>query len=267
MPRVSLGPGDFTEIFVTAVLTNQVVAGNHTIYLRVIEDIDDDDARYFDLPIIFEIESGEPALQIVQVSPNYELLPGEAYTLQLKVKNNGNGPLTVLLDAEVEQSGWTVDIDGPSGSPLIELGAFEESTFNLEVTVPESANNGDKIPVLVSATPFDTEQSWPDEYTAEISVTMTVGISSLLDILINEITHPRISTMIVALVGILLLFAGIQSGINRRRWTSHLAYLESLGGDEDDDLEEEDEDSIPAPVTAFEEEDSDDYDDDEIELV
>ena len=96
---------------------------------------------------------------------------------------------------------------------------------------------------------------------------MTVGISSLLDILINEITHPRISTMIVALVGILLLFAGIQSGINRRRWTSHLAYLESLGGDEDDDLEEEDEDSIPAPVTAFEEEDSDDYDDDEIELV
>ena len=267
VPRVSLGPGDFTEVFVSASLTNQVVAGNHTIYLRVIEDIDDDDARYFDLPIVFEIESGEPELQIVQVSPNYELLPGEAYTLQLKVKNNGNGPLTVLLDAEVEQSGWTVDIDGPSGSPLIELGAFEESTFNLEVTVPESANNGDKIPVVVSATPFDTEQSWPDEYTAEISVTMTVGISSLLDILINEITHPRISTMIVALVGILLLFAGIQSGINRRRWTSHLAYLESLGGDEDDDLEEEDEDSIPAPVTAFEEEDSDDYDDDEIELV
>ena len=267
VPRVSLGPGDFTEVFVSASLTNQVVAGNHTIYLRVIEDIDDDDARYFDLPIVFEIESGEPELQIVQVSPNYELLPGEAYTLQLKVKNNGNGPLTVLLDAEVEQSGWTVDIDGPSGSPMIELGAFEESTFNLEVTVPESANNGDKIPVVVSATPFDTEQSWPDEYTAEISVTMTVGISSLLDILVNEITHPRISTMIIALVGILLLFAGIQSRINRRRWTSHLAYLESLGGDEVDDLEEEDEDSIPAPVTAFEEEDSDDYDDDEIELV
>jgi len=267
VPRVSLGPGDFTEVFVSATLTNQVEAGNHTIYLRVIEDIDDEDARYFDLPIVFEIESGEPDLQIVQVSPNYELLPGEAYTLQLKVKNNGNGPLTVLLDAEVEQSGWIVDIDGPSGSPLIELEAFQESTFNLEVTVPGSANNGDKIPVLVTATPFDTEQSWPDEYTAEISVTMTVGISSLLDILVNEITHPRISTMIIALVGILLLFAGIQSRINRRRWTSHLAYLESLGGDEEEDLEDEDEDSIPAPVIVSEDENSDDYDDDEIELV
>ena len=267
VPRISLGPGDFSEVFVTAILTNQVVAGNHTIYLRIIEDIDEDDARYFDLPIVFEIESGEPELQIVQVSPNYELLPGEAYTLQLKVKNNGNGPLTVLLDAEVEQSGWTVDIDGPSGSPLIELGAFEETTFNLEVSVPESANNGDQIPVIVTATPFDTEQSWPDEYSAEISVMMTVGISSLFEILVNEITHPRISTLIIALVGILLLFAGIQSRINRRRWTSHLAYLESLGGSDDDDSEVYDEDSIPAPVTVTEEEESDDYEDDEIELV
>ena len=267
VPRISLGPGDFSEVFVTAILTNQVVAGNHTIYLRIIEDIDEDDARYFDLPIVFEIESGEPELQIVQVSPNYELLPGEAYTLQLKVKNNGNGPLTVLLDAEVEQSGWTVDIDGPSGSPLIELGAFEETTFNLEVSVPESANNGDQIPVIVTATPFDTEQSWPDEYTAEISVMMTVGISSLFEILVNEITHPRISTLIIALVGILLLFAGIQSRINRRRWTSHLAYLESLGGSDDNDSEVNDEDSIPAPVIVTEEEESDDYEDDEIELV
>ena len=267
VPRISLGPGDFSEVFVTAILTNQVVAGNHTIYLRIIEDIDEDDARYFDLPIVFEIESGEPELQIVQVSPNYELLPGEAYTLQLKVKNNGNGPLTVLLDAEVEQSGWTVDIDGPSGSPLIELGAFEETTFNLEGSVPESANNGDQIPVIVTATPFDTEQSWPDEYTAEISVMMTVGISSLFEILVNEITHPRISTLIIALVGILLLFAGIQSRINRRRWTSHLAYLETLGGSADDDSEVYEEDYIPAPVTVTEEEESDDYEDDEIELV
>ena len=267
VPRVSLGPGDFSEVFVTAILTSQVVAGNHTIYLRIIEDINEDDARYFDLPVIFEIEAGEPELQIVQVSPNYELLPGEVYSLQLKVKNNGNGPLTILLDAEVEQSGWTVDIDGPSGSPLIELGAFEETTFNLEVSVPESANNGDQIPVIVTATPFDTEQSWPDEYSAEITVTMTVGISSLLDILVNEITHPRISTLIIALVGILLLFAGIQSRINRRRWTSHLAYLESLGGGDEEDSEDDSEDSIPAPVTTVVEEESDDYDDDEIELV
>ena len=267
VPRVSLGPGDFTEIFVTVTLTSQVIAGNHTVYLRIIEDIDDDDPRYFDLPMVFEVEAGEPELQIVQVSPNYELLPGEVYSLQLKVKNIGNGPLTVLLDAEVEQSGWSVDIEGPSGSPLIELEAFEEATFNLEVTVPDSANNGQQVPVQITATPFDTEQSWPEEYTATTTVTMTVGISSLLDILVNEITHPRLSTMVIGLVGILLLFAGIQSRMNRRRWTAHLTYLESLGGGDGDEGDEDEDSDFPAPVTSIEEEESDDYEDDEIELV
>ena len=267
VPRVSLGPGDFTEVFVTVTLTSQVIAGNHTVYLRIIEDIDDDEPRYFDLPIVFEIKAGDPELQIVQVSPNYELLPGEAYSIQLKVKNNGNGPLTILLDAEVEVSGWSVDIEGPSGSPLIELEAFEEATFNLEVTVPESANNGQQVPIQITATPFDTEQSWPEEYTATTTVIMTVGISSLLDILVNEITHPRLSTLVIGLVSILLLFAGVQSRMNRRRWIAHLAYLESLGGgDEDEETEGEDSD-LPSPVTSIEEEDSDDYEDDEIELV
>ena len=267
VPRVSLGPGDFTEVFVTVTLTSQVVAGNHTVYLRIIEDVDDDDPRYFDLPMVFEVEAGEPELQIVQVSPNYELLPGEAYSIQLKVKNNGNGPLTVLLDAEVEVSGWSVNIEGPSGSPLIELEAFEEATFNLEVTVPDSANNGEQVPVQITATPFDTEQSWPEEYTATTTVTMTVGISSLLEILINELTHPRLSTMVIGLVGILLLFAGVQSRMNRRRWTAHLAYLESLGGGDEDEEGEGDDSDLPAPVTSIEEEESDDYEDDEIELV
>jgi len=267
VPRVSLGPGDFTEVFVTVTLTSQVIAGNHTIYLRIIEDNDDDDPRYFDLPIVFEIEAGEPELQIVQVSPNYELLPGEAYSIQLKVKNNGNGPLTILLDAEVEVSGWSVDIEGPSGSPLIELEAFEEATFNLEIIIPESANNGQQVPVQISATPFDTEQSWPEEYTATITVTVTVGISSLLDILVNEITHPRLSTMVIGLVSILLLFAGVQSRMNRRRWTAHLAYLESLGGGDGDEETEDEDSDLPSPVTSIEEEDSDDYEDDEIELV
>ena len=267
VPRVSLGPGDFTEVFVTVTLTSQVVAGNHTVYLRIIEDIDDDNPRYFDLPMVFEVEAGNPNLQIVQVSPNYELLPGEAYSIQLKVKNNGNGPLPVLLDAEVEESGWSVDIEGPSGSPLIELEAFEEATFNLEVSVPDSANNGEQVPVQITATPFDTEQSWPEQYTAEATVTMTVGISSLLDILINEITHPRLSTMAISLVGILLLFAGIQSRMNRRRWTAHLAYLESLGGDEDEEGDDDEDPDLPAPVTSVEEDESDDYEDDEIELV
>ena len=39
VPRVSLGPGDFTEVFISATLTNEVEVGNHTVYLRIVEDL------------------------------------------------------------------------------------------------------------------------------------------------------------------------------------------------------------------------------------
>ena len=185
----------------------------------------------------------------------------------MKVKNLGNSPLTVLLEAEVDGTGWSVDIDGPSGSVLIVLDAFDEVTFVLDVNVPDSANNGEEVDVVVTATPFDTQQSWPDDATAEKTVVMRVGISSLIDRLVNEVTHPRLSTYIVGLVAAMLLIAGIQGAMNRRRWKAHMAYLDAISGDSDDDEEEEEDDDLPAPVVAIEEDEADVYEDDDIELV
>ena len=217
--------------------------------------------------MVFEIDADDPNLEIVQVTPNRLLVPGESYPIQMKVKNLGNSPLTVLLEAEVDGTGWTVDIDGPSGSVLIVLDAFEEVTFVLDVNVPDSANNGETADVLVSATPFDTQQSWPDDATAEKTVVMRVGISSLIDRLVNEITHPRLSTYVVGLVAAMLLIAGIQGAMNRRRWKAHMAYLDAISDDSDDDLEDDEDDDLPAPVVSIEEEEDDQYEDDDIELV
>ena len=66
LPRISLGPGDFTEVQITAELTSQVEAGNHTVFLRIVEETEEDEPRYFDLPITFEVESDQPMLEIVQ---------------------------------------------------------------------------------------------------------------------------------------------------------------------------------------------------------
>ena len=181
--------------------------------------------------------------------------------------------MTILLDAEVDQQGWTAEIEGPSGSTFIQLGAYEELSFNLKIFVPSDANNGDKIPVLVTATPLayvidgilDTSQSWSDDYTAKKTVIMTVDLGNVIDIIINEITHPRPLTMIVLVVGFLLIIAGVQSSMNRRKWASHMALIESMNRDEDEDNEVvEIEESVPVI------EDSPDpnrYDDDDIELV
>ncbi|MGY8703406.1 MAG: hypothetical protein ACKVGY_03640, partial [Candidatus Poseidoniales archaeon] len=65
VPRVTLGPNDYTEVFVTAILTNKVEVGNHTLYLRIIEDTEEENPRYFDLPITFEVEADDPDLEIV----------------------------------------------------------------------------------------------------------------------------------------------------------------------------------------------------------
>ena len=266
VPRVSLGPGDFTEVFISVTLTNQVEVGNHTVYLRVVEDVEEDEPRYFDLPMTFEIEADQPMLEIVQVSQNTKLAPGNDYSIQMKVKNEGNSPMTVLLEADVEESGWDVSIGGLSGSPLIEIEAFDEATFTVEVSVSSSANNGDSIPITVTATPLDTEQSFSESLTAKFTLTAIVEIGSFVDIIVNEMAHPRPITLVLVLVSVLLLFAGIQSRLNRRRWAAQMRMLESLS---DDDIQvQENSPEIPAPVTVAEEPRGvDRYDDDEVELL
>jgi len=268
VPQVSLGPGDFTEIFVVVTLTDQVVVGNHTVYLRIKEDTSDSNPRYFDLPMVFEVDADEPDLTIVQVTSNRKLAPGGLYDFQFEVRNKGNSPLTIILDAEFEgANGWNVDIEGPTGSRLIELGAFEEVTIILEVMVPSSANNGDTAKITIIAEPHDTEQSWPDEFTAEKNLNMVVGIDGIFDRLVNEVTNPRASTLIVMVVAILLLFAGIQSRMNRRKWAAHLALLEAMNEADNDDLDGDSEEDYHIPIVEEEEEEEMVYDDDDIELV
>ena len=268
VPQVSLGPGDFTEIFVVVTLTDQVVVGNHTVYLRIKEDTPDSNPRYFDLPMVFEVDADEPDLTIVQVTSNRKLAPGGLYDFQFEVRNKGNSPVTIMLDAElVGANGWNVDIEGPTGSRLVELDAFEEVTIILEVKVPSSSNNGDTAKITITAEPHDTEQSWPDEFTAEKNLNMVVGIDGIFDRLINEVTNPRASTLIVMVVAILLMFAGIQSRMNRRKWAAHLALLEAMSEAEKDDLDGDSEQDYHTPIVEEEEEEEMVYDDDDIELV
>jgi F0F1-type ATP synthase assembly protein I len=112
---------------------------------------------------------------------------------------------------------------------------------------------------------LDTSQSWSDDYTAKKTVIMTVDLGNVIDILVNEISHPRPLTLIVLVVGFLLIIAGVQSSMNRRKWASHMALIESMNRDQEDvDEKVEIEESMP---DIKELPDSNRYDDDDIELV
>ncbi len=266
VPRVSLGPGDFTEVFVSVILTSQVEVGNHTIYLRIMEETDDDDPRYFDLPITFEVEADDPQLEIFQVSQNTNLLPSSEVTIQMKVKNKGNSPVTVLLDTDTEESGWSVEIGGLSGSPLIEIAAFDEEVFSIIIDVPGSANNGQVVPISITATPLDTDESFPESATARFTLDAQVEIGGILEILANEITHPRPITLVILAITSLMLLVGVQGWMNRRSLSRQMELIESLN-DQSVSVEEQSP-QIPAPVTTPEPTTSQNrYDDDDIELI
>ncbi len=266
VPRVSLGPGDFTEVFLSVTMTNQVDAGNHTVFLRIVEDVNEDNPRYFDLPMTFEVDAVDPLLEIVQESPNKKFSPGNDYSITMIVKNEGNSPMTVLLEADVDESSWEVSIGGLSGSPLIEIDQFDQATFTVEISVPRSANNGQSVPISITATPLDTEQSFADSLKAQFTLVAIVEISSISKIVVNEIVHPRPISMVLFAVSVLLLFAGVQSRLNRRRWAAQMRMLESLS-ESDEDVPSEVPD-IPAPVVVEESpRAADRYEDEDVELI
>jgi hypothetical protein len=205
-------------------------------------------------------------LEIVQESPNKKFSPGNDYSITMIVKNEGNSAMTILLEADVEASGWDVSIGGLSGSPLIEIDQFDQATFTVEISVPTSANNGQSVPISITATPLDTEQSFADSMKAQFTLVAIVEIASISKIVINEIVHPRPISMVLFAVSVLLLFAGVQSRLNRRRWAAQMSMLESLSDSEEEELSEVPD--IPAPVVVEEQSSTvDRYEDDEVELI
>ena len=252
----SLAPDDSITVDLDITLTKQVVQGNHTIYLRVIENIEDESvARYFDLPLTIEVGKDDPDLAILQISSNVPMQPETTWEVQMKVRNDGNSEVTVILDADTSGD-WKVEIQTETGSNALALPAFSEETFSVLITAPASANNGDEIPIELSATPFSVEASYPDSVTAEKTLVVQVALSDPVSIILNEITNPR-PLSIVVLVGAVVLFAAWISGRRNR-----VEYVDEWV--EEDEEEDEEDLDLPAAVEA---DDDGDYDEDDIELI
>jgi hypothetical protein len=196
--------------------------------------------------------------------------PGETREVQMKLHNDGNSPLLVLLTATISESSWAAEVIGPAGSPLIEIGAFDEASFTLRVTAPADANSGTSIPVAVSAEPYGTNRSFEDEHIANLDVSVSIEITSISMRLMNEIQHPRLTTGLFGVGALLLFVAAIQNRINRRRWALHQEQQELLIPEEEslDELFSEKVRDEPSPADEAEDSMSmqDDFEDD-IELI
>ena len=266
MPMFEMTSGDSAEFWLEVHLTNQVLAANHTIYLRIEEITDDDEAqRFFDLPISIEVGEGDPDLDIVQVSANQPMIPGTSTDYTMAMKNDGNTDMQVVLSTS-SPDGWTAVAENPdTQSSLLLVPAFSEVTFTLKVTSSESARHGDFHTITVTGQPQSFTTGYSDEFNAEADIDVRVEINDPMQRISNELSNMRPTTMLM-LGGLVILIVAAIAG-KRRRASEWL---------EDDDFTEEDDDfDLPEAVTDDTSDDpvvSDDGDEefddlDDIELV
>ena len=75
-------------------MRDRVEAGNHTLYLRVTEELSDgdEDPRYFDLPLKIEVkESLEPGRIFVErISGLTPFLPNQEQNIEFQIENSNN---------------------------------------------------------------------------------------------------------------------------------------------------------------------------------
>lgn len=198
--KVDLAQGSSSDINLQVSYTQGLKAGNHTMFLRVIEEGAGSDARYFDLPLVFEIESDMPDdIQITQKSESAVYYAGDSREMSFKVFNGNNVDLTLLLDVDAD-SDWGAEI---KGNQVLSVPAFSSVNFSLLISAPNSLRHGDISVLSITARPLDSDISFDDEYTVRKNIELQ-GEASGLDRIMGEITQPRAPT-IIAFVALIFL--------------------------------------------------------------
>jgi len=262
MPLFQTTSGESIEFWLEIHLTNQVLADNHTIFLRI-EDADNSDPetqRFFDLPISIEVGEGDPELKIVQVSANQPMLPGDSTDYTMRLKNEGNTDMQVVLSA-TSPDGWTAIAQNPdTQSSLVLVPAFDEITFTLQVTSAADARHGDFHTITVIGKPQSFSTGFSDSYNTESDVDIRVEINDPITRITNELSNMRTSTMMM-LAGFVILIVAAIAG--RRK------HVDEWEEEEEYEDEYDEEFDLPEAVTDTDSVDDEDEDEDldEIELV
>ncbi|MBT7938778.1 MAG: hypothetical protein HN696_06415 [Euryarchaeota archaeon] len=231
---ISLGPGDVESIRLSTTPGNKVKAGNHTIYLRILEIGEEELPRYFDLPLEFEIESDMPDdLEIIQISTNLPMQPGDKRTMDFKVFNGNNVDLDLLLEID-GPDGWEVDLDSIA---YMGVDAFGEKTFSVVVIAPKgSVRDGDIGLITITAQPLHKETAYGPSYTKTKKVEVNIECSGSGDCLLQELISPRQSTVVAGGGFILLIiFAAFLRG--KRSGKIYEDFVEEVEFEEDSEID------------------------------
>jgi hypothetical protein len=204
-------------------LTDQIEAGNHTVYVGIIEDgVDDDEARYFDMPVTVVVKEDVVAGRILitlesQMTP---FGPGESKELGFRVDNQNNIPLTVLVSLD-EPSGWengavSVNSFQQAGSTLlVTVDAYSNEKFTVDLTAPTTVKNNDRAELTIIVEPYDEEVPYGVDFKQQTKFEFATSCTEVA-CLTNELLDPEPST--IGLIGMLVaivLYATYRRGATR----------------------------------------------------
>jgi hypothetical protein len=253
---VQLAPDQHADLRLDLTVQGQMEAGEHTVYMRIIEEgVDLDDARYFDLPVKVVIREDvvENRIEIIERNEKSRFAPGQQQNLDFRVSNQNNIALDVVIRLD-QPEGWEGTIRATSsqlGSDflIINLPAYTSKDFSVTMVAPDSLKDGEQISIELRVTPMDNETPYGDGFNQMFTfnyLTECVGAACLVGELINP--EPQTLVFYAMLVG-LLIYA-----VRRKPAAAPFDEAPAYEAKEDVVFEEEDDD-LPPPVTASDDED------------
>jgi len=261
---VYLESDQYADLKLDVTIGDKVEAGNHTVYVRVVEEgVDAQDARYFDLPVTVQVrEDVQPGrLEITDTSSSVvRFTSGEFQTVEYSIDNQNNIPLDVVITLENEPQGWDVLVRASSDQTggsflLLTLPAYSSKDFSLAITPPNNLKNGETVQFDLKVTPMDEEVPYDSEFTQtskQIYQTSCEGPSCF----VNELVNPEPQTLALGLG----LCAAFIFAVYRRGQASGTIFEEETFEYEDEKELEPLESDLPEPVLE-------DDDDDDLELL
>jgi hypothetical protein len=172
---INLSANETFDLELAITMTEQVLVGDYTIYLRVLEErVDSNTPRYFDLPVIIKVgEMVTPGSILVEKkTATSSFLPLQSKNIEFIVKNMNNVLLPILITVSNTSNRWDFDlwinnekIEGAVGESFVLLWvpAFSQEEFTMVVTPPDNISSDVYIEFLVQIS-FSDEISYPTEY-------------------------------------------------------------------------------------------------------
>ena len=262
---IQLSSGETDDIEVKIKMRDQVLAGNHTLFLRVTEEVSEGDPRYFDLPLKIEVEEEvkQGRIFVERVTELSPFLPNEKKDFEFRVENSNNILLDVIISAETLPDGWmagfTTSGSSQSGNTiLLKIEPFSTSEFTMILTAADDVVPGEDVVVVLSVEPVDNEISTSQlKQSPQFKFTTTCeGFDCVVNSALN-FDSPQVIGLYVGIILVVFL-AVYRRGQNSARevalYEKEDATFESVG------MELED---IPDVVTS-----EDDFDmEDDLELL